>query len=469
MNVRRIGICFPALLFVMCGSTGCAELFSLFGPGGLFGPSSSGVINTDPQQQTIPAPTFTKTQLDPQFEATSGAKVIIVADMNGDGLDDIVSGSNENQPIQVSLRTEAAGVEFNTFTVAGGGPIARMIDLAARDLDGDGNPDIAVLVNDTGFVPVDGASLRGAVTLLFAPDDPTDVLNWEQVTIDATFILPGDGRGLTDFAVVDMNGDNLPDIVVGSNEADNTDVIRLYFNPGGAAARDGANWTEAAAPIATDVNEVVSIEAVDVDGDGDVDVVGSFPTAKTFNIRWLQNPLVESGAGAAAAGNWDLHFLGQQAEADPDNQGGDVIAVGDIDGDGDIDVAAAHAALGLVQWFQNPGGDLVTLQNFPWSVYNLGQLQTGVTINQLQLVDLNLDGQLDAFVTASGNMVGFQPGDELLDFWLGFSILATDPIADIGRCAFTDVNDDGRLDILAPLDRVGLATDQFLIFTRTSP
>lgn len=466
MSVRKAALRIPALLVLMFGCTGCTELYALFGPGGIFGPDS-GVLGTTGTQPTIPAPTFSASQLDPDFEATSGAKVVIAADMNGDGLTDLVSGSNENQPIQLHLRTGAT-VDFNTFSIAGGGPISRMIDLAARDIDGDGNLDVAVLINDTGFTPVMGASIRGSVSLLFAPDDVEDVLDWEQVTIDAIFTLPGDGKGITDFALVDMNGDDLPDIVLATNEADNTDLIRLYFNPGGAAARNGANWTESTAPIAGDVNEVVSIEVADVDGDGDLDVIGSFPTAATFNIRWLQNPLDESGAAAVAAGNWTLHFLGQQGEADPDNQGGDVIAAGDIDGDGDIDVAAAHAALGLVQWFENPGPALVAAQSFPWRVFNLGQLQSGVTINQLQLVDLNLDGQLDAFVTASGNLVGFQPGDELFDFWLGFSILATDPVADIGRCAFTDLNADARLDIIAPLDRVGLATDQFVIFTRTS-
>lgn len=466
MSVRKLAIRIPALFLLVFGCTGCTELFALFGPGGLFGSTTDGAVGGN-QQQTIPAPTFSAGQLDPEFEATSGAKVVITADMDGDGLTDLVSGSNENQPIQLHLRTGPT-VSFDTFSVAGGGPISRMIDLAARDLDGDGNLDVAVLINDTGFTPVDGASIRGSVSLLFAPDDVTDVLNWEQVTIDDIFSLPGDGKGITDFAVTDMNGDGLADIVLATNETDNTDLIRLYFNPGGADARDGGAWIESTAPIAGDVNEVTSIEVFDIDGDGDNDVLGSFPTAATFNIRWLENPL-EAGEAEVLAGAWTMHFVGQQAEADPDNQGGDVVAAGDIDGDGDIDIAAGHATLGLVQWFENPGPSMVALQNFPWRVYNLGQLQSGVTINQLQLVDLNLDGQLDAFVTASGNMVGFQMDDDVQDFWLGFSILATDPVADIGRCAFSDLNADGRLDIVAPLDRVGLSTDQFVVFTRTSP
>jgi len=468
MRVRTVALRLSALFLLVFGCPGCAEVFAFFGPGGLFGPTSSALSPTD-DQQTIPAPTFSNAQLDPEFEATSGAKVLIVADLNGDGLQDIVSGSNENQPIQIHLRTSASEVDYDTMTIAGGGPIALMTDLAARDIDGDGNLDVAVLINDTGFVPVDGASIRGSVSLLFAPDDPSDTLDWEEVTVLEIFSLPGAGKGLTDFAITDMNGDDLPDIVLASNESENTDVIRLYLNPGGAASRDGTAWTEVDAALTGDVNEIVSMEVFDIDGDGDQDIVGSFPTARTFNIRWMRNPLEESGEAAVAAGGWDTTFLGQQAEAEPENQGGDVIAVGDIDGDGDIDVAAAHGSLGLIQWFENPGPDFVSEQTFPWRVFNLGQLKEGVTINQLQLVDLNLDGQLDAFATASGNMVGFQPGDELFTFWLGFSILATEPVADIGRCAFDDVNGDGRLDILAPLDRVGLATDQFAIFTRTSP
>ncbi len=456
---------FAGLLVFALSSTGCSELYFFFGPGGPFGPG--GTTTVTQSASTIPAPIFSSQAIDPELEATAGAKVIVVADMDGDGLDDLVSGSNESQPIQLHMRTGAA-VAFDTFSVAGGGPISEMADLEVTDFDGDGNPDVAVLVSDTGFVPVDGASVRGSVVLLFAPADPRDQLSWTEVTITETFNLPGATPGFTAFAIADMNGDGLPDIVLASNEVDNTDLIRLFLNPGGANARDGGAWTQSASPITGDVNIVTDIDVADLDLDGDMDVVATFPTSATFNIRWLVNPLQESGAAAAQAGSWERRILGQQSERDPDNQGGDAIGLGDIDGDGDTDVAVAFASLSLVQWFENPGAPFIQQQTFPWRVFNLGQLVEGKEINQLQLVDLNMDGNLDAFVTASGNMVGFQRGSNVQDFWNGFSILATDPVADIGRTAFSDVNADGKLDMITPIDRDGVAQDSFLIFLRLS-
>ncbi|MBN1346866.1 MAG: hypothetical protein JXQ73_29510, partial [Phycisphaerae bacterium] len=93
----------------------------------------------------------------------------------------------------------------------------------------------------------------------------------------------------------------------------------------------------------------------------------------------------------------------------------------------------------------------------------------GYVINQLQLTDMNADGLVDCFLTASGNLVGMQRGADVYDYWLGFSIVATDPVADVGRCAFEDLNKDNLIDLIVPLDRDGLTQDQILILTRLTP
>ncbi len=479
---RTCGVCALFALFI---STGCTELYFTFGPGGLFGPSSSSVGGSTTTQPTvIDSPVYVTDRADPLLESTAGAKVVVAAqlnDDNGDGVidandeQDFVSGSNESQPIQIHLNN-GNGTSFTTITVAGGGPIARMVDLEIADLDADGRDDIAVLVNDTGFVPVTGANLRGAVVLLFNPPDASDALAWEESTISATFILPCDEIGMTDFAVGDLNGDNLPDIALGSNEVGDVEKhIRLYLNPGAASARNGNLWAQQNS-ITVDAVPFKKMQLADVDGDGDLDLFASFPIAKTFNIRWLVNPLVPAGAAAVAAGNWQSRIVGQQGEVDPENVGGDFMAAEDIDGDGDFDVAVAHAQLGLVQWFRNParpaepgGFAIVTQQTFPWEVYNLGRLNEGFTLNQMQLVNLDSNGTLDCFVTANGNMVGFTRGPVLEDFWLAFSIVSTNPVADIGTCAITDINEDGLVDIIAPLDREGLVQDQIIVLRRVSP
>lgn len=490
MRSRIMRVCAGiALWAAFLASGGCTELYFVFGPGAVFGPQGATAGGATSRPSVIPSPLFSSDQADPLLEATAGAKVVVAAQLNDDNGDsvidandeiDFVSGSDESQPIQIHLN-QGGGTAFVTYSIAGGGPIARMIDLEVADIDVDGRPDIAVLVNDTGFTPVQGADLRGAVVLLFAPADPSDALAWQEVTINATFVLPSDDIGMTDFAVAEIDQDTEadgvtprgPDIVLGSNEVgDVQKYIRLYLNPGrggGAVhrSRNGANWGVGSA-VTVDAVPFQALEVADVDSDGDLDIVASFPTAKTFNIRWLMNPRNPAGVAAVSAGTWPRLFVGQQHE------GGDFLDVADIDGDGDTDVAVVKTAEGLVQWFENPdapaqGLSVVAQQTFPWRVFNLGRVQSGYAINQMQLVDMNADGQVDCFVTANGNMAGFTRGPETYDFWLAFSIVSTNPTATIGRCAFVDVDGNGLIDIVAPLDRQGLTQDQILIFSRLTP
>jgi hypothetical protein len=481
--------CVGAAAWAAFVSTGCTEIYLAFGPGALFGPQqSSAVGGATTRPAVILSPLFLSDQADPLLEATAGAKVVVAAQLNDDNGDgviddndeiDFVSGSDESQPIQIHLN-QGGGLAFSTISIAGGGPIARMIKLAVTDIDVDGRPDIAVLVNDTGFTPVEGADLRGAVVLLFAPPDPANALAWTEVTVNGTFVLPDDDVGMTDFAVVDIDLDveadgvtpRGPDIVLASNEVEDVqDYLRLYLNPGrggGAAhlSRNGALWGNGSA-ITVDAVPFRGLAAADIDRDGDLDLVTASPTAKTHNISWFVNPRIPAGVGAVTA-TWRRDFVGQQQD------GGDFVDVADIDGDGDLDVAAAKVSEGLVQWFENPddpaaGVNIVTQQTFPWRVFNLGKVQSGFDISQMRLVDLNRDGAVDCFVTANGSMAGMQRGLDLYDFWLQFSIVTTNPVATIGRCGFADVNRDGLLDIIAPLDRTGLTQDQIIIYRRLTP
>jgi len=457
------------IAFVTAG--GCSTLAFLFGTGGIPGSTTTvttgsggtttlnGAIPSTTQPAAITAPNYSASLLDPLFEASAGARAVALGDIDNDGVTDVASISFESQPVQIHLRNTTTGV-FDTISVGGGGPISITNAVALADFNADGRLDIAVCVQDTGFAPaLMEADITSAVVLLIAPADPRNAYGWTRVVIsfhDTT------ETGYTDFTVGDFDGQNGPDVIVLSHEPDPPIIpgVRAYLlsNPGGAAALVGGNWTETATEF--DVVDLVAIRSGDIDGDGDLDTVIAGPTGKSFNLRWMRNPLVESGAAAVTAGAWSRRFVGQQ-------QGGaDHIALGDIDADGDLDVAAASAGLMLTQWFMNPGPTALASEIFPipWSVFNIGTINSG-EINQVQLADMDQNGTLDCFVTASGNIVGFQRQGNLQDFWTPFSILATDPVATIGTCGFADFNGDGQLDFLAPLDRDGLLQDQFVIFT----
>jgi hypothetical protein len=481
-------------LFMLAGfsavvwlSSGCGAIYLIFGEGGLWPPGGTGGVSgtgpgattstTTTQPATISGFAFSVRQLDPLLESTAGARVIVPADMNNDGFVDFVSGSAESQPIQLHLRNGNA-IEYTTITIAGGAPISTMYDLAVADFDADGFLDVAVLVNDTGFVPVATATKRGSVVLLFAPPDTSNALAWQSVVVNATFTLPNDDTGLTEFAVAEMDGGNGPDIVLASNEVVsgiNTATKRVYLlrNPGGASARGGANWLPTVSPLVSDVPAVKAVKVADMDLDSDLDVVVTYPTAKSQNISWLVNPLVESGQAAAVLGNWTSLTVGEQRElnqpGDEQVPGADFLGIGDIDGDGAPDVVAAHNSLGVIQWFQNPGAAIVQQVNFPWDVFNIGKTATPGSLNQLQFVDLDQEGTLDVFVTGAGNMGGFERLTDVFNYWQPFTITGTNPIATIGKCAFSDVDGNGLLDIIAPMDRDGITNDQFLIILRLTP
>lgn len=417
-------------------------------------------------------PTFVPDTIDPRFLATAGAKAAAIGDINGDGFTDIASISDESQPVQIHLHDSATGT-FDTISIAGGSPLALTQDIALADFNGDGKLDIAVLVNDTGYaVPSAWEEDKiAAVVILLQGSDPRNPSDWVQVDSNAAYAAnppcaldpPGTSTcdmfmlsgtvGATDMEVADFDNDGLPDIAVICNRRDKDDnpvrkFVYLLASPGAAAA-DPANWHRTI--IAADAVDFARLATADLDEDGNNDLVLTMPRGKSFNISWLRN--TDNGT------KWYREFLAQQ------QNGGDFITAGDIDGDGHVDVAAASLADSLVQWFYNPGPDNLAPgeAQVPWDVYNIGAV-TGGNISQVQLVDLDGDGKLDCFVTAGSAGTGFRPQADVQHTWDPFLIFTADPPATIGQVAFYDFDGDGKIDFVAPFNRQGLLNDQFVLY-----
>ena len=407
-------------------------------------------------------PTYASDEVDPLFESTAGAKAAAIGDIDGDGVFDVASISDENQDVQIHLRN-ATTEKFDTVSIAGGGPLALMVDIELADLDGDGDLDMAVLANDAGFVAPGDAVKPGALVLLIQSGDPRSPASWTQVDPDGgcyadpipavgcDMIFESSETGATDLAVGDFTGDGLPDIAVASNEVqvDENDpftFVHLFTNPGASQIDDDANWVRQSW---SNMVEYSRLAMVDIDGDGDLDVIASTPESKTWNLHWLRN----NGNGTS----WSFGGIGHQ------DGGAEFIGLGDIDGDGYLDVAASSVGHGLTQWFRNPAPPASGTQSqVPWDVFNIGELDGD--INQMQLVDLDGDNLLDCFVTTGDKAFGFLRQSDVEHVWDSFSITETDPPAEIGRVAFADFDGDGQPDFLAPLDRDGLTEDRIVIY-----
>lgn len=490
-SFHRLALVFAVFTMPLCG---CAELYLYFGPNGLFpaGGGSSGIppspnpgtggvqnpnntIPTTTQPAAVSPPLYRVSIIDSFLEQAAGARMITQTELDGDTTADFATISYESQVVMIHLRNATTNL-FEQFIVGGGIPLSEMIRIASADIDQDGNPDLVVAVYHTGFAPTPPATRVGQVVILFAPADPRDQLSWLTVPLPNA-LRQNDDFSITDLVVRDFDNANGPDIMFVSNEPPpmgsnlSRRFVFLFPNPGAAMARTGAAWgiprpsAFGVLPpfIEIDAPDASQITPADVDGDGDTDIVASFPPAESLNIRWLENPGPANidPNPAAALPRWVRHFVGQQ------DGGANVIAVGDIDGDGDSDVAAGTNLQGLVQWFRNPGTPNVSIQSFPWEVFNIG-IAGGAELNQLHLADLNNNGQLDVWAAGGGTMYGFFPrtGTNFLDYWTPFTIAGTNPLATIGYPAFVDLDGNGTTDFIVPLDRNGVNQDSFAIFAR---
>ena len=298
-------------------------------------------------------------------DSSRGADGVRLADVNGDGHPDIVTGWEEGGVTRVYLHPGPTKVRDRWPAVTVGKTPA-VEDAVFADLDGDGVVDVV-------------SCCEGKTRTVFvhwAPKDPTNYLDpaaWTTEPVPATrglamwmFALPMqiDGRGGVDLLV----GAKGPGAVVG--------WLRSPADP-----RKLADWTF---HKLCDAGWVMSLIPADVNGDGLTDVAVSDRKGKKPGVLWLANP-----GPADATGRWAEYRVGAA--------GREVMFadVADVDGDGRADVVAAVKP-GEVQWFRRP----VDVSK-PWSLQIIPvTLPVGVgTAKAAAVGDINGDGRPDLVYT----------------------------------------------------------------------
>ncbi len=171
-----------------------------------------------------------------------------------------------------------------------------------------------------------------AVTLLVLPFAGT-LLVQKPVYADAPFapekaITTGAFKATSAYAA-DMDGDGDID-ALSASQAD--DKIAWYENTSG----DGSSRTPHT--ITTAADGAHSVDAADVDGDGDMDVLSA--SRWDDKIAWYENT---SGDGSA----WTPHIITTDADAAHE------VHAADVDGDDDIDVLSASWGDHKIAWYEN--------------------------------------------------------------------------------------------------------------------
>lgn len=180
------------------------------------------------------------------------------------------------------------------------------------------------------------------------------------------------------------------------------------------------------------------IAATDLDGDGDLDLVSSdttddkTPKKDNGALLWFEND---------GKGTFTEHVIAKN-----ENGWFERLAIGDIDGDGHLDVAVVLNRAGSIIWFQNPGKPAT----LPWKRHAVvsGGLPGAYDV---ALGDFDGDGRLDAAAsswTRGNRFVWYRnPGKEGFEKEWPARVIE-EKLSETRTVCVADFNGDGRPDVL---------------------
>ncbi len=354
------------------------------------------------------------------FAAESGQVSVAFGDLDGDGKPDAVAANYWTGNVSVYRNTGTSGVvDSSTFAArvnfaVGGTPV--LVRLA--DLDGDGRLDI-VCVNQSG----DSISLlRNTAT--------SGVINSHSFAPKFDLSTTGDPRWVT---IADLNGDGKPDLAAATHSSGQLSLFQNGGSPGTLSFGPRADLTpSSAAP---------TIEAGDIDGDGHADLLVTFSSASVSGVSVYRNI---HGGGTLGAGSFaaPVHFPGGVGAS---------ITVGDLDGDGKLDVISANASDNTLSVRRNTStpGEMTTNSLAARVTFATGSYPYNAVI-----CDLDADGKPDVAVadTSSDTVSVFRNVSASGSFTATSLLARVTYAAGHGPriLAAADVDGDGWLDLATP-------------------
>jgi len=375
------------------------------------------------------------------FATSTLITTIIVADLNEDGVPDLVGGDANETELNVLLgRAHGRFGEFTTFPAGAG-----VTQLTSGDFDGDGHIDVAT---------TDGVS---AVNILFGAGDggfaaPTAIEVHANPQGIRTADLDCDGHFDLVVAIAGADGQHDGDLAVMVGKGDGIFAAPIYYragqDPKGLALADlnGDGKIDAAVADETCCGRN-SLSVLLGNGDGTFQhAVSSIPgstsdvAAGDLNRDGKQDLVLASESDEliqVALGNGDGTFQSPTTYPMPDPAYN--VTVGDINNDGLLDLAVS--GIYQVSVLLGKGdGSFEPAQGY------------GVGSYFVALADLNGDQVLDA-VAGRYNLVAVAMGNPQKIFNAALTVSVVG--GGIRRAASGDFNNDGISDVVAVLNKVG--------------
>jgi sugar lactone lactonase YvrE len=331
----------------------------------------------------------------PPSLAIGGTRFVLVADLNNDGIPDLVVNAN---PVVIYL-----GKADGTYVEA---PVPVMPQpsngpLVIADFNGDGIPDLAVGMYSSQTVSILLGNGDGAFAAAVAVNLPSGTTGPSQ-------LLDGD-----------INGDGNSDVIVVNNYGSAIDVL---------LGNGDGTFAAAAAPAISVRPSVVAMG--DFNGDGKPDLAIGDSTSDLVTI------LLGNGDGTFTTGS-TVH-----AETSGNLQ----IAAADFNGDGKLDLAVAASS--------SPGtwesATLIGNGDGTFDPPSTTQTRTGTAyVNFIEVADFNQDGTPDVVVTDSNGDATVLLNDGNGKLIQSFTVVSGLGIQNFVNAGVGDLNGDGYPDIVA--------------------
>jgi len=348
---------------------------------------------------------------------------ISMTDIDRDGYIDIVNGNSNALEIRQNPRTNQFGTNWVRRSLAS----ISVRGLGTDDFDNDGDGDIVVGLDATN------SNIR------IYQNPRTNAFStgtWTEISLGST------GNPIYGVSVADLDNDGWKDIISGDTR------ITTWENPGTITN----TWSSTT--IDNSFTQIRDVCNADVLLDGDLEIIFAGNNGAGF-ARYYDNAILHRNAifteGTSIGSAISKDFAS--------------IDIGDLDNDGDLDIAALEKPdnLGKVNatvW-QNPGSATVS----SWTTWNRYIAMTDapssgyvgtISVGMIKIGDLDKDGYLDIIWTYRfrdtstwrGVMMVKNPGNPWTNNW-GTSRWTDDEYdLDVPALSLGDLDRDGNLDVV---------------------
>ncbi len=274
-----------------------------------------------------------------------GVNSLFLGDMSGDGDTDILCTSLFEGNVECYESHRLGYPAFGIFGLYSGASMPQQV--CAADMEDDG--DLDVVVTSWADDKIAWTEIKGASSIHFS--------------VQQHIVSTGVQDGPTGVCAADLTGDGRAEVVACSSEDDKV----VWYKNNGASPPSFTPYT-----ITSSLDYPLSVCCADLDGDGDKDIVSAGKNEDT--IVWFRN-------GGGTTPSWTAYDISYAAD-EPRH-----LAVADMNGDGKPDVLSASSGDNRIAWYDNNGTSL-------WAGHVIAT--DALDARWVYAADVDLDGDMDA-------------------------------------------------------------------------